>query len=77
MEKNDVRPDDPKTDEERIEEIELKDAIMQLHKHSREADAGSAEAQMIRRQMEGIRRGSELGELLMGEYDMAAGRPHW
>jgi hypothetical protein len=26
--------------------------------------------------MNGLRRGSELGGLLMEEYDMSAGRPH-
>ena len=56
---------------------ELQDTIMQLHARYRAAPADSAEERMIRRQMEGIRRSSELGGLLMDEYDMAAGRPHW
>jgi hypothetical protein len=68
-------PDD-KTDEERELECELKDAIMQLHTQFCAVTAGSAEQRMVRRQMNGLRRGSELGGLLMEEYDMSAGRPH-
>jgi hypothetical protein len=43
------------------------------------ADEDSAEYKMIMRQMEGIRRGSELGGLLMQEYDMGgmSAVNHW
>jgi hypothetical protein len=59
------------------ETLELQDAIMQLDAQYRAARPDSAERRMIERQMGGIRRGSELGGLLMDEYDMSAGHPHW
>jgi len=58
-------PDIPKTDEE----IELEEILIQLDRRLQAAREGSAEHQMILRQMEGIRHGSELGGLLMEEYD--------
>jgi hypothetical protein len=59
------------------EKLELQDAILQLHARYRTARTGSAEERMILRQMDGIRRGSELGGLLVDEYQMSAGHPHW
>ena len=53
------------------EELELEGIIYRLAHQLREAQEGSAEYKMIERQMEGIRRGSELGGLLMQEYDMS------
>jgi hypothetical protein len=70
-------PTTSKTDEERNEERELQDTIMQLHAQYRAARANSAEERMILRQMDGIRRGSELGGLLMEEYHLSAGHPDW
>ena len=52
--------DIPKTDEE----IELEEILIQLDRRLQAAREGSAEHQMILRQMEGIRHGSELGGLL-------------
>jgi len=57
-------PDIPKTDDE----IELEEIVRQLAYRFRDAREDSAEYKMIVRQMEGIRR-SELGGLLMEEYD--------
>jgi hypothetical protein len=59
-------PDLPKT----AEEIELEDIIRQLAYRFRNARVDSAEEKMILRQMDGIRRGSQLGRLLMEELDM-------
>jgi hypothetical protein len=59
------------------EQRELQDTIMQLHEQYRAARTGSAEERMALRLMEGVRRGSELGGLLMDEYEMSAGHPHW
>ena len=60
-------PDLPKT----AEEIELEDIIIsQLAYRFRNARVDSAEEKMILRQMDGIRRGSQLGRLLMEELDM-------
>ena len=49
--------DIPKTDEE----IELEEILIQLDRRLQAAREGSAEHQMILRQMEGIRHGSEAG----------------
>lgn len=67
-------PDIPKTDEE----IELEEVVRQLAYRLRDAREGSAEYKMIVRQMEGIR-GSELGGLLMEEYDIGgiSAVNHW
>ncbi|MGY8667070.1 hypothetical protein Q3C01_32590 [Bradyrhizobium sp. UFLA05-109] len=59
-------PDIPKT----AEEVELEDIIRELAYRLEDAREGSAEYTMILRQMEGIRHGSELGGLLMEEYDI-------
>jgi hypothetical protein len=59
-------PEAPKTDAE----IELEEAVRQLAYRLRRAREGSAEYKMIVRQMDGIRHGSELGGLLMEEYDI-------
>jgi hypothetical protein len=66
--------DIPKTDEE----LELEEVVRQLAYRLREAREGSAEYKMIVRQMEGLR-GSELGSLLMEEYDIGGIRAvnHW
>ena len=68
-------PDAPRS----AEELELQDIIRQLAYQLRDAREGSAEYKMIERQMEGIRRGSELGGLLMEEYDLSGIRAvnHW
>jgi hypothetical protein len=65
-------PDIPKT----VEEIELEEIIRQLADRLRFAREGSAAYRMILRQMDGIRHGSELGGLLMEEYDIG-GINHW
>ncbi|MBR0827046.1 hypothetical protein JQ596_16010 [Bradyrhizobium manausense] len=57
--------DIPKTDEE----IELEEIVRQLADRLEAAREGSAAQKMIQRQLDGIRRGSELGGLLMEEYD--------
>ena len=59
-------PDVPKTDDE----IELEGVLRQLACRLRDAREGSAAYKMIVRQMDGIRHGSELGSLLMEEYDI-------
>jgi hypothetical protein len=58
-------PEAPKSDHE----IELEEVVRQLAYWLRQAREDSAEYKMIVRQMEGIRHGSELGGLLMEEYD--------
>jgi hypothetical protein len=58
-------PDAPKS----AEEIELEEIISDLAYRRKHADEDSAEYRMIMRQMEGIRRGSELGSLILEEYD--------
>jgi hypothetical protein len=65
-------PDIPKT----AEEIELEEIITQLDARLREVREDSAAHKMILRQLDGIRHGSELGGLLMEEYDMSGGA-HW
>jgi len=60
-------PDVPKT----AEEIELEDIIRELAYRLEDAREGSAEYKMILRQMNGIQRGSELGSLIMEEYDIS------
>jgi hypothetical protein len=68
-------PDDPKT----AEEIELGDILRRLAHRLEDAREDSAEYKMILRQMDGIRRCSELGGLLMEEYDISGIRavPYW
>ena len=61
-------PDLPKT----AEELELEEVVRQLADRLDHAREGSAEYKMILRQMDGIRHGSELGGLLMEEYDIGA-----
>jgi hypothetical protein len=61
-------PDIPKTDDE----IELENILRQLIDRLSETREDSAAYKMIVRQMEGIRHGSELGSLLMEEYDIGA-----
>ena len=58
-------PDAPRT----AEEIELEEIVSDLAYRRDHADEGSAEYKMILRQMAGIRRGSELGCLILEEYD--------
>jgi hypothetical protein len=52
-------------------ERELEEVVRRLAYRLLEAREDSAEYRMIERQMEGIRHGSELGGLLMQEYDMS------
>ncbi len=59
-------PDVPKT----AEELELEQVVRRLAYRLRDAEEDSAEQRMILRQMDGIRHGSELGGLIMEEYDM-------
>jgi hypothetical protein len=61
------------------EELQLEDTIRRLAYCLRDAREGSAEFKMIERQMEGIRHGSELGGLLMEEYDIGgiSGISYW
>jgi hypothetical protein len=68
-------PDVPKTDEEH----ELEAIVARLAYQLEDAREGSAEYKMIERQMDGIRHGSELGGLLMEEYDIGGLRAvrHW
>jgi hypothetical protein len=68
-------PDMPKS----AEELELEDIIRRLIYRLYDADEDSAEQRMILRQLEGIRRGSELGGLLMQEVDMGgiSAVNHW
>ena len=65
-------PDISKT----AEEIELEDIILQLDARLQDVREGSAAYKMILRQLDGIRHGSELGGLLMEEYD-AGSISHW
>ena len=53
-------------------ELELEEVVRQLADRLDHAREGSAEYKMILRQMDGIRHGSELGGLLMEEYDIGA-----
>jgi hypothetical protein len=53
------------------EEIELIETVRQLAYRLRHAREDSAEYKMIVRQLEGIRRGSQLGGLLMEEVDIS------
>ena len=68
-------PNAPKS----AEEIELERIVKRLAYQLHAAKEDSAEQQMILRQMEGIRHGSELGGLLMEEYDMGglSSVNHW
>ena len=58
-------PDAPKSDEE----LALEDIVSDLAYRLKHAPEGSAEYKMTIRQMAGIRRGSELGSLILEEYD--------
>ena len=62
---------------EQDEKTRLQELIMELDARFRAARSGSAEEDMILRQINGIRRNSELGEMLVDEYHMSAGHPHW
>jgi hypothetical protein len=68
-------PDVPKTPEQ----LELEAILTRLIYRLEEVREGSAEHKMIERQLEGIRHGSELGGLLMEEYDIGGLRAvrHW
>jgi hypothetical protein len=68
-------PDVPKTDEER----ELEAILTRLAYRREEVREDGPEYRLIVRQMEGIRRGSELGGLLMEEYDISGMNAvrHW
>jgi AAA+ ATPase superfamily predicted ATPase len=57
--------DVPKT----ADELALEDVVRRLVYRLQEAREDSAAERMVLRQLEGIRRGSELGALLMQEYD--------
>ena len=59
------RPEAPKSDEE----IALEEIVSDLAYRRKHTDEDSAEYKMIMRQMAGIRRGSELGSLILEEYD--------
>ncbi|MGV7216855.1 hypothetical protein [Bradyrhizobium sp. UFLA05-112] len=61
-------PDVPKTAEEIALEDTIADLVYRL-KHTRE---GSAEYKFIERQLTGIFHGSELGGLIIEEYEMRA-----
>ena len=58
-------PDAPRS----AEELRLEEIISELAYRLKHADMDSAEYKMIMRQMAGIRRGSELGSLILEEYD--------
>jgi len=62
-----------------MRERELQDIIRRLAYDLLDARDGSAEYRMIERQLDGIRHGSELGYLLMQEYDMGgySAVDHW
>jgi hypothetical protein len=59
-------PDIPKT----ADELELEAIVRDLAERLHVAREDSAEQRMILRQMDGIRQHSELGILLMEEYDI-------
>jgi hypothetical protein len=65
-------PDTPKT----AEELQLEATIRDLADRLESARDGSATHTMIQRQLDGVRRGSELGSVLMEEYDLGMSR-HW
>jgi hypothetical protein len=50
---------------------ELESIVRTLAYRLREAREGSAERRMIERQLDGIRNGSELGGLIIEEFEMA------
>jgi hypothetical protein len=68
-------PDIPKTDEELELEAIIRDLVERLHA----APCDSAEEQFIERQLDGMRRHSQLAGLLMEEYDMGgiSAVRHW
>ncbi|QHO72080.1 hypothetical protein ACH79_05075 [Bradyrhizobium sp. CCBAU 051011] len=68
-------PDLPKS----AEELELEGIVYRLVHQLYAAREDSAEYKMIKRQLEGIRHGSELGGLLMQEVDMSgmSAVNHW
>ena len=59
----DVQPD--------ADELELKATIKRMINRLDDAREGSAEHRMIERQLEGVRKSSELGSLIMEEYDLS------
>ena len=63
----DYDPDAPKT----AEEIALEDTIGDLVYRLKRAREGSAEYKMIERQLTGIFHGSQLGGLIIEEYEMS------
>ena len=58
-------PDAPRS----AEELALEEVVSDLAYRRKDAREDSAEYKMIMRQMEGIRRGSELGLMILEEYD--------
>jgi len=61
-------PDAPKT----AEELELEAIVADLAYRLQHARWGSAEYRMIERQVRGVKRGSQLGCLIVEEYEMSA-----
>jgi hypothetical protein len=61
------------------EERKLEQLLTELIERLNDADEGGAEYKFILRQMEGVRRGSQMGGLLMEEYDIGGMRAvrHW
>ena len=53
------------------EDDELEDTIRQLFYRLDDAREGSAEYKMIVRQLNGLRRGSQIGGLIFEEFEMA------
>ncbi|MGY8663143.1 hypothetical protein Q3C01_12335 [Bradyrhizobium sp. UFLA05-109] len=64
----DYDPDAPKT----AEEIALEDTIADLAYRLKHAREGSAEYKFIERQLTGVFHSSELGGLIIEEYEMRA-----
>jgi hypothetical protein len=61
-------PDAPKT----AEELALEEVVNELAYRLHQARLGSAEYRMIERQVAGVKRGSQLGRLIVEEYEMSA-----
>ena len=57
---------------DQTEEQQLEEIIADLAYRLRQARPGSAEYRMVERQVAGIKHGSELGCLIVEEYEMAA-----
>jgi hypothetical protein len=68
MREYELSPDIPKT----AEEIELEGIIQRLVDRLDEVREDSAEHRMILRQLVGIRKTSQLGHLIIEEYEMGA-----